>query len=923
MMASMSDNGIVLKEYQKKLKTMKKKYFVLYKETTNKEARLEYYDTEKKFIQNAVPKRTIYVKNCFNINRRIDTKHKYVLALSSKEGGFGIVLNSEDDLQKWLQNLLSIQRENLNGTENVYTSYEHVWQVVVQKKGMSVSVGITGNYHCCLTSKSLTFMCIGAEKLPNGDDRIVKVEILLTTIRRCGHASPQNIFFMELGRQSVLGSGELWMETEDAAIAKQMHDQILSAMSAKTESNMNFLNVQKGSSDLSSEPMRKRSSSANEASKPINVLQKRQHPIETRSSFSPQYFTHNSYGRERCDSLPTRYRTLSECSNQTYIALKHAQRCNTISGSRSYLIQRHSDSPPTHSMKCSESEESSISIDDTYDKSLLDAYRINSITSKAMIPEENIDDDFSDSNRVSRTSVTGQIQGLNNLQNVIDKDSKMDFADHLSELLVQDGDIDNQCDRPSRAYSIGSKVEHLKRNKLLGNINEVDNTSPRVRAYSVGSKSNIPRCEIQRGVVSKLKKGHVHKGSICNVDGQTCSERFGYNSSKEMKSTSAPLLNVRNYISPVRMSDLMEIDFSNGTATSTTSQQQLSLNNCQVPKIVQTESQFHKSTPIANPSLNGNIRLTEMLRQNDLINKFRIPKSVETSDSGYLEMKPVSMVNTSFKQISIDEDQIEKLRVQSQCVLKLQTKEDEAKNDNICSEESEKSADLPESQYKTNFNLNKSENIEKSHPESDLHTKMVKKKMENTLLNFALDISNATTAGRKLIHSISNEDYTKNISKSNAADTKDVGYQILQIKSDSSLISKNKNQRPSYKPQCGRQFLLEGVNKVDRKEQILNTNPKCNLLNEKDTNTLNEEALSDSVLNKNETKLSSGVCEYELYYASLDLPQSSGQLASNCLKKVSCESPPIPICFENNSSYAKIDFDQSDSSSASSKICNI
>lgn len=44
---------------------------------------------------------------------------------------------------------------------------------------------------------------------------------------RCGHASPQNIFYMELGRQSVLGSGELWMETEDSAIAKHMHDMIL------------------------------------------------------------------------------------------------------------------------------------------------------------------------------------------------------------------------------------------------------------------------------------------------------------------------------------------------------------------------------------------------------------------------------------------------------------------------------------------------------------------------------------------------------------------------------------------------------------------------------------------------------------------------------------------------------------------------
>lgn len=60
-------------------------------------------------------------------------------------------------------------------------------------------------------------------------------------------------------------------------------------MSAKSESNMNLLNVYKGHSDLSNEPMRKRSSSANEASKPINVLQKQQNQTETRNSFSPQY----------------------------------------------------------------------------------------------------------------------------------------------------------------------------------------------------------------------------------------------------------------------------------------------------------------------------------------------------------------------------------------------------------------------------------------------------------------------------------------------------------------------------------------------------------------------------------------------------------------------------------------------------------
>lgn len=87
------------------------------------------------------------------------------------------------------------------------------------------------------------------------------------------------------------------------------------------------------------------------------------------------------YGRERCDSLPTRNRTLSECSNQTYSALKNGQRCNTISGSRPYTTQKHSDSPPINTpMKCSESEESSISIDEADDKGMFEQYRIGYVS---------------------------------------------------------------------------------------------------------------------------------------------------------------------------------------------------------------------------------------------------------------------------------------------------------------------------------------------------------------------------------------------------------------------------------------------------------------------------------------------------------------------------------------------------------------
>lgn len=203
-MASISDDGMVLSGYHKKLKTMKKKFFVLYEETSINQARLEYYDTEKKFLQRAEPKRVIYLKDCFNINRRLDTKHRFVIVLSSREGGFGIVLESENDLRKWLDKLLLLQRNIANVNGQVYSAYgmfkcvvinfnilifkifiaEHVWQVIIQKKGMSEKVGITGTYHCCLSAKSLTFVCIGPEKTANGDDRISSIEILLTTIRR-------------------------------------------------------------------------------------------------------------------------------------------------------------------------------------------------------------------------------------------------------------------------------------------------------------------------------------------------------------------------------------------------------------------------------------------------------------------------------------------------------------------------------------------------------------------------------------------------------------------------------------------------------------------------------------------------------------------------------------------------------------------
>ncbi|XP_017042924.1 insulin receptor substrate 1 [Drosophila ficusphila] len=927
-MASISDDGMVLSGYHKKLKTMKKKFFALYEETCNSSARLEYYDTEKKFLQRAEPKRVIYLKNCFNINRRMDTKHRFVIVLSSREGGFGIVLENENDLRKWLDKLLFLQRNIANMNGQVFSSYDQVWQVVIQKKGMSEKVGITGTYHCCLTSKSLTFVCIGPEKTANGDDRVASIEILLTTIRRCGHASPQCIFYMELGRQSVLGSGELWMETDNAAIATNMHNTILSAMSAKTESNTNLINVYQTRPDITHEPMRKRSSSANEASKPINVIQNRQNSLELRNCSSPHNY---SFGRERCDSLPTRNGTLSECSNQTYFGYNHGIRSNTISGIRPHSSNKHSNSPTFNMpLRCSESEESSVSVDESDDNGSFSHYRLNTRSSKTAIPEENIDDfasaEFSkvtehsesDENYIPMTPIkplSGECipeREKVDPQGTGDTNLQFDFPEHTSEKLGKNFDLDsdNQCQRPIRAYSIGNKVEHLKLNKRLGHLNETGQNSNRVRAYSVGSKSKIPRCDLQRVVLVEDNRhdfGTNRSHSSITRDGPS----FGTSASREKKSTSAPLLSLKNQINSDRMSDLMEIDFSQATNL----QKQKFIKNFEIPSNFRTESSSSSSTVHATS-------------QKDIFNGIKVSNTASSSEGGYLEMKPVG--NAHIPSTICLPSKIEMLKLKDNTVKPVH-EVSKISTYNIATEKwreppknDVKKPESPIEEKPTNLEPTtvESNNLD-GYPQNNINrdTITVQSDKQNNIEDKILENNNLDIGGteeKKLVHSISSEDYAN-------VDHNGVGYKILQIKSDSSLISKLYQKGIILKDTLDRQQrLTESVNTIpDNATSSVN---KFNLYPKPTDSKSTDSSTQPNILQIKDlnfpSRSSSRISQPELHYASLDLPHCSGQNPAKYLKRGSRESPPVSACPEDGNTYAKIDFDQSDSSSSSSNIFN-
>ncbi|XP_076679106.1 insulin receptor substrate 1 chico isoform X3 [Andrena cerasifolii] len=297
-LVSPSGGPVVLCGHVKKLKTQKKKYFVLRGEAPAYPACLEYYDSKKKFENRQPPKRSIMLDSCFNINKRVDTKYKHVIALYTKDECFCLILENEKELDEWLKAMLLLQSGDVADGEQPRPIFEHVWQVTMQKKGLGERKNIHGPHRLCLTDRTLSLVKIGAE------DNSDSLEFPLSCIRRCGHM--ERIFYMEVGRSAVTGGGELWMEAEDSTITHNMHLAIMNTMSGSGNNK-----------DDVGPRQRKRSSSATESSKPIFLMQRR--AGQKFHNFSPleEHRTH----KEQMDPLQEQ-----EQSNQT----QSTSSCNTV-----------------------------------------------------------------------------------------------------------------------------------------------------------------------------------------------------------------------------------------------------------------------------------------------------------------------------------------------------------------------------------------------------------------------------------------------------------------------------------------------------------------------------------------------------------------------------------------------------------------
>lgn len=356
--------------YLRKPKSMHKRFFVLRAASDTGPSRLEYYENEKKWKhKSGAPKRSIALESCFNINKRADSKNKYLVALYTKDEYFAVAADNELEQDAWYQALVDLHnrgkvhesaRSNGTGDDNYGETtpgpaFKEVWQVILKPKGLGQSKNLIGVYRLCLTNKTLGFVKL------NSDAAAVVLQLM--NIRRCGHS--ENFFFIEVGRSAVTGPGEFWMQVDDSVVAQNMHETILEAMKAMSEEFRPRSKSQSSSncSNPISVPVRTRHHHNNPPPSQVGLGRRfRAESMTATSPAGPGRHSHSFRVRASSDGEGTMSRPASVDGSPSSPRSSRPQSQRHRGRSRLHPPLNHSRSIPTPSSRCSPSAISPVSL---------------------------------------------------------------------------------------------------------------------------------------------------------------------------------------------------------------------------------------------------------------------------------------------------------------------------------------------------------------------------------------------------------------------------------------------------------------------------------------------------------------------------------------------------------------------------------
>jgi insulin receptor substrate 1 len=209
---------LVRAELLRKVKTNRLKWFALYPASATVPAHLEYHDSERKWELGAAPARVVVLKDCLNICRQHDTRHRLVLALYTLEDCLSIQFEKEEDLRVWLDLLLSHQKGRADDGKIPQPTYEHMWQVTVKRFDPDDKLNtftMCGQHRLCVTDADLRFFEMGSS---------TPLVFPVISLRQC--MCNDRFFHLETGRSSPSGAGVLVLLCEDRDSAKDLNIQV-------------------------------------------------------------------------------------------------------------------------------------------------------------------------------------------------------------------------------------------------------------------------------------------------------------------------------------------------------------------------------------------------------------------------------------------------------------------------------------------------------------------------------------------------------------------------------------------------------------------------------------------------------------------------------------------------------------------------
>ncbi|XP_077426081.1 uncharacterized protein LOC144054699 isoform X1 [Vanacampus margaritifer] len=225
-------SDVVKQGYLGMLERSNRRYFVLRAGSHTGSSRLEWYKSLEKFaamekssgkVMLFGPKKqgVIYLRCCIGVGCLSSSRKGLTVVLYAQDQTMVLVADNQQDQEAWylsIKKMIEEHRDEDQACDDEDDGYctlppaaffKEVWPVSVSPQGLGRSKSLAGELRLCLTATSLILVRAGAcSDLPS-------VTIPLLAVRRFGHL--EGSFFLELGRSSPVGPGELWFEAKDQA----------------------------------------------------------------------------------------------------------------------------------------------------------------------------------------------------------------------------------------------------------------------------------------------------------------------------------------------------------------------------------------------------------------------------------------------------------------------------------------------------------------------------------------------------------------------------------------------------------------------------------------------------------------------------------------------------------------------------------